>query len=243
MQVTYDTMGRFGNNLFQYFAAKIIGKIYGIEKVGNSSGNVKILDDDQWEELCLYYIENNTAKPQDCTTFHLHGFFQRSNIFNHFRDFLKESLTNDPDLAYLTCDLKEFPDKNDIVMHFRLDDFIHEHHNTEIIHPSYYINILDNLEYNKLYIVSDNIRHEYEHRYIKYFEKYNPIYIRGSHIEDFNFIRNSNRIISSSSTFCWLAAFLSNAEEIHVPHVPGHGHAKMQEIGDCSKIYEVTYYT
>jgi hypothetical protein len=241
MQVTYDKMGRFGNNLFQYFAAKIIEKIYGIENKSHC-GNVKTLDDNQWEELCLYYMENNTPMEQDCDTFHLHGFFQISNVFNYFRDFLKELVENDPTLTHLKCDLKEYPGNNDVVIHIRLDDYMHEYHNTEIIHPSYFTNILDNLVYDKLYIVSDHIRHEYEHRYIKYFEKYNYIHITGTHIEDFNFIRNSNRIISSSSTFCWIAAFLSNAEEIHVPHVPGHGHAKMQKIGTCSKIYEVTYY-
>ena len=41
MSVTYNLGGRFGNNLYQYFACKIIGKILGNIKLNLSTKNMK----------------------------------------------------------------------------------------------------------------------------------------------------------------------------------------------------------
>ena len=47
--------------------------------------------------------------------------------------------------------------------------------------------------------------------------KYNCTWISESIYEDFNTIRNFNKIIINVSTLSWWAAVLSNAEEVYVP--------------------------
>lgn len=44
---------------------------------------------------------------------------------------------------------------------------------------------------------------------------------RSTVIGDFQIIRNSKNIILSHSTFCWLAAWLSNAEHVYMPLIGG----------------------
>lgn len=52
---------------------------------------------------------------------------------------------------------------------------------------------------------------------INILNKYNCIWISDSVYEDFNSIRNFNKIIINVSTLSWWAAVLSNAEEVYAP--------------------------
>lgn len=89
----------------------------------------------------------------------------------------------------------------------------------------YYEKALSMAKYDKIYICTDDPNHEY----LKNFKKYNPIIIRHKDpysweatIDDFAFIMSFNKIITSQSTFCWWAAFLSSATEIYAPR-PSNG--------------------
>jgi hypothetical protein len=118
----------------------------------------------------------------------------------------------------------------DIVLHVRLDDKVHTDNisqptnwdDAEIVHPDYYKKILDSETYEKVYIVVDKINYDWEKKYLSHFEKYNPIIISQSPHEDFMFMRTFNKIITSTSTFAYWSAFLSDAEKIYTFEMAGY---------------------
>ena len=102
--------------------------------------------------------------------------------------------------------------KEDIVMHLRLDDFIQlPCAISNILPPQYYLDILENHNFRKLYIVCDRIRYSWEHQYLKYFEKWNPIFIQSTLEHDIALMRDAPFFIHSNSTLSWISSFLSNS--------------------------------
>ena len=76
-----------------------------------------------------------------------------------------------------------------------------------------FITTLQNINQNsKLYIVCDKIKYDWEIKYIEYFKKWNPILLQEDLIHDIALIRDSNILIHSNSTLCWIISFLSNKQ-------------------------------
>jgi hypothetical protein len=102
----------------------------------------------------------------------------------------------------------------DIVMHLRLTDYWWVR-NQWVISPAWYMNILRAEKYRNCYIVVEP--HETNKEYLKHFIGMRGVKIvtGGSAKEDFEFIRNFDRIICSNSTYCWWSAFLSEASKIY----------------------------
>jgi hypothetical protein len=50
---------------------------------------------------------------------------------------------------------------------------------------------------------------------------YDPVYYSGTPYEHFSFLMRFPRMVMSNSTFCWWAAFLSDASELHAPAPAG----------------------
>jgi len=225
MSISINYRGRFGNRMFQYIAARVFSEIYEINLISNIESEVikttehKTFDfnTQPTKEFKLHF---------DCFTndddfgfwgydyrYIFNDFFQNSNFFNKHIDRIKSFFV-------LNNDNKNF---DDIVMHVRLDDFIHSQNlenpetwdNSEIIHPDYYHEILKNENFKNLYIVHDQIKYEWEKKYLSQFDKYNPIFISNSPEHDFSFIMKFNKIINSNSTFSYWSSFLSNAEIIY----------------------------
>lgn len=246
MKSTFNIHGRFGNNLFQYFASKIITKIY-YDKIplGN---DVFVIDDPIYKELCEYYILNNKPKEiKNCRMIILDGYFQYGDILNYFSNYITELITEDNDDCISTgIKVKDLlqtvtVNKNDLVIHIRLDDYMHERSNCEIVHYDYYKNVIDNSKYNNLIIVCDRIVKDYEIEYMSHFDIYKPIYHQKSLLEDFIFLKSANKIISSNSTLSWLAAFLSNAQEIHVPKSYYHKNQRLWNIRNVSILHSIKF--
>lgn len=239
--VYFINKGRFANNLFQYFAAQIIKKIFECREVKYISSppqNCYIIDDINFKKIIHNYInlqnKNLYLLPKD---FGIHkdiclcGFFQRSEIFEYLKDYIKELYTienkdfiND---KYRICDtilnIKPLGGPNDLIVHIRLDDFIHEVYNSEIFNPIQIKNIIKSISYDKLYIVCDRLRYDWEKKYMSNFEDLNPIHISSNLLEDFSYMKNANKILISGSTLSWIAAFLGITKEIHIPYHSYHG--------------------
>lgn len=165
------------------------------------------------------------------------GFFQQSDFYVPIRDQLLEIIKRNNDYWYynekkeyirhfFTCnhsiiDLSE----KDVVISLRLDDFIQLPCSTsDIIPPTYYTNILSqmyetsNSPPNRLFIVCDKIRHDWEHKYLQYFEKYGPILLQKDLFHDCALMRDAPILIHSNSTLCWFMSFLSNYKlERYIP--------------------------
>ena len=100
-----------------------------------------------------------------------------------------------------------------MVLSLRLDDFIQLPCETsDIIPPSFYINILEQSDFRQLYIVCDKLKWDWEYKYIEFFKKWNPIFIQGSLHHDASILRDCKKLIHSNSTFCWIMSFFSKTK-------------------------------
>ena len=117
---------------------------------------------------------------------------------------------------------------NDVVIHYRLGDTKTEHlkkkvrhnekyigyHNNQNMTNDYFIDILVNNNFNKVYVVTDSPND----KYIKTLKlKINCEIISNNMYNDFLFLVSAPNLIISHSTFSWWAAFLSNAKKIYMP--------------------------
>jgi hypothetical protein len=232
--VYFKIDGRFGNNLFQYFAAEIICKIYNFENVKyvkDFKHYCYVIYNENFINICNKYIKDEKIEKIDTDIF-LCGYFQRSEIFSYFREYILTKFTSDNcnyiNEKYRICDIVNFKeykkfDKEDLILHLRLDDFIHQQYNSEILNPVQILEIINNIKYKKLYIICDKIKHDWEYKYLKYFENLNYEFFTNDLLTDFKSLMYSNKMIISNSTFGWLSAYLSNAKEIHIPYNHFHG--------------------
>ncbi len=211
-----------GNRLFNYCFAKIIAEKFNCDLVAEPilGFNIDCPKKPFNSSFSVQYIQDQDAKPylnipfknilnnQYPMNFQIHGYFQRYEYLQPYKDLIKNSWLklNEP--------IELHDNKDDVVVHVRLRDGMFE------LPFEYYKKSLSLIKYNKLFICTDNPDHEF----IKNFDPYNPIIIRHKDIfdpnatlGDFRFIMSFNKIICSQSTFCWWAAFLSNATEIYAP--------------------------
>jgi len=128
----------------------------------------------------------------------------------------------------LIINLSEIPNENDLVLHIRLDDFIHQVHNSNILDVNYYFNsvIESNLIYkwNKIWIVVDKLNNDFDKKYIIFLVKKlnnhnitNIKFHQKTFLEDWNFCIKSTNFISSNSTFALTSILLSNMKYVIIP--------------------------
>jgi hypothetical protein len=208
-----------GNRLFEYNAARIFAEKYGLNLIMNLDTD-GIMTVNQ-PKVCNNQVDFSAPKiitAKDINQFdeiifsgkinyYFRDYFQNANLFRPYRNLIKSYYQLDP--VKINYD--------DLVIHFRLRDFMHPNNISEVIHPESYIKILEDLKgkYRLLYIVVEKPKEQWEIDYLQYFNKYQPIIISGTIKEDFNFIRSFSKIIISNSTFCYWAAFLSDSVEIY----------------------------
>ena len=232
MSITYQIGGRFGNNLYQYFACKIIGKILNkkYEFIGNFSKDLQsssfIITDNNFYDVYDETIKVNTDNIV------LSGYFQSVRHINENIDFIREIFTenNEEQInnAYKIKDIvnsckNESVTKNSLLVHIRLDDFFHQGYNSEIIDPAYlkkYIeDILNEEKLDKCIIIVDELKQEWEKKYINELLKSESSETRNndksiemqsnSLLKDFSLIYNSEYTILCRSTFGWISTLLS----------------------------------
>lgn len=212
--ITVDYFGRSGNQLFQYVFARMLASQHCLKlKTPAPETFLKIADwDNDWAEgedivnvgdnNCYDILYNDkTFMPH----YHLHGYFQDVRIYNDRKDFIKKIF----DLPPIKKNAK------DIVIHLRLADYWWKSVQS-VISPTWYLSLLRREKWDKVYIVVEP--HELNGEYLQHFiqiPKDKKVIVSGSVEEDFHFIRSFDRIICSNSTFCWWAAFLSEAGKIY----------------------------
>ena len=212
--------GRLGNNMFQYCFGRILSEelhfnldvkpikyfsnIQPIKKYNFNLNNLCTEELEKHEIDFISIINNKTPR-----IIILNGYFQRYEYYEKYLDKIKQWL--EIDLKYENNFIINVNPK-DFTLHIRLTDLAQLN-----LHPNmikFYKDILDNNIFETLYIITDN---KNDKRLIKIFKEYNYQIISNSEIEDFLFIKKSNNIICSQSTFCWWAAILSDAKNIYLP--------------------------
>lgn len=257
--VKFLVQGQFGNNLFQYFAAEIIKKIYGYDKAQatfeiNLEFNT-VIDDAKFKRIINAYLSGDKVEIDTSKDILMIGFFQRSEIFLREREFIRSLFVEDNMnnisnrikigniIKYKSKHTIE-PTENDLVLHVRLAgafqwaDFIDmENKTSQLYDPKKIKEIIGNIKYDKLYIVCNTPKADWEKEYLSEFEDLNPIIITGLLGDDFDFMLKAKKLITSASTMSWMAALLGNANEIHIPYNTYYGgfESNSQSLAECSE--------
>lgn len=262
--VYFLIQGQFGNNMFQYFAAEILKKIYGYEETKptfqiNLEFNT-VIDDEKFKLITTCYMNGEKYELDTRRDILLMGFFQRSEIFKYEYKYIRSlfTLNNSSHISnriridnivkYKTNHLAE-PTDSDLTLHLRCGDFWdHEKNRSQIYHPDTLKNIIKHINYDKLYIVATTAEFEWEKEYYSQFNELNPVWISGNLGDDFDFIIKSKKVITSASTMSWMGAFLGNADEIHIPYNSFYGGFEgfNQSLADfnnsCKVYYDIEYW-
>jgi hypothetical protein len=235
---------RTGNILFQYLFAKTVeyytgNKYIPIEECDDSNNEFIIVNDENSKEYITSWQCGN-SQPHNILC---DGFFQQSDFYVPIRDILLESIEYSNDYWYFDNNkiyIKSFFEcrhsiedlsEKDIIISLRLDDFIQLPCSTsDIIPPIYYTDILKEIykPYNRVFIVCDKIRHDWEYKYLRYFDEYNAILLQKDLMHDCALMRDSHMLIHSNSTLCWFMSFISKEKIIR--YIPKTGFYKGQSL-------------
>lgn len=252
--VYFRQRGRFTNNLFQYFAAEIIKKIFNYDKVILDTkigvydvtsvlrDSCYVIDDEKYVKIInqreVYDILNKNI--------YLDGYFQRSEIFLKMREYLlslfSESNENCfrrfspscPEEQYKICDVVKalkntinIPEKSSLTLHIRLDDFLGDLQIFNVHQTKELVQkVMKEYSLETLYIVCDKLRYNWEFEYMAHFLDLDPIMISNSLLEDFNFMMKSPYLFTSASTLSWMAGFLGEHQKVFIPYNTFHGGEK-----------------
>ena len=263
--VHFFIQGQFGNNFFQYLAAEMIKKIYGYDAVAptwyiNLEFNT-VINDAAYKQIMLSHISGQQLPIDTSKDILLMGFFQRSEIMEYEREFFR-GLFNESNMNNISNRIKIgnivkykshhtiVPTENDLTLHLRCGDFWdHEQKKSQIFDPVALKDLIISIPHETLYIVREPPVHDWEKEYYQHFEELHPVWINGTLGDDFDFLMKSNKLITSASTMCYLAAYFGNASEIHIPYHSYHGgeEGNGQHLGafndKCKLYYSIDYWT
>lgn len=245
--VYFIAEGGLANNLFQYFAAELMRKMYGYDEVKltfqiNLEFNL-VIDDAKWKTICTRYQEGHPVPLDTTRNILMMGFFQRSEPFEADREYLRSLFTID-NLHYInrTVQIKNIvsyqtkhtvvPGPTDLTMHIRCGDFLDQKSllfptpsvlSSQLTDPSSLIELIRSIPHTTLYLVHDTLKEDWEKHYVAQFDCLNPVAIHGNMADDFDFLMKSHTLLLSASTFSWMAAFLGNATQVHIPYHSHYG--------------------
>lgn len=235
-----EYMSLFGNQIYQFCAAKILSEelqiplvcppIFGFPEtysyqnsaVNNSLPN-KLVNKGIFLQTIQEHLDSSKNNLAANFIIRDHTFPYRNLV--KYKNMIKKWLEFDKPLDYQK-------NPNDIVLHVRIYTITYGVPDFELLPISYYENVLSSTNYDQVYICTN----EPSHPYLENFKKYNPIIVSSkslheilyekntpyediikANFEEFRFMASFNKIATALSTFSWWAAYLSNAHEIFVP--------------------------
>jgi hypothetical protein len=211
----------FGNKLFTYGVSKIISDTYGyklnvpnpsyiqrngiIESFPFYSNDGIVIDEPSYyvSDRSMYELgmEVIIQQAKDKNTF-MDGYFLRYEYIKNHKDKLSDLYKNLIDSS---------DNKNDVIILLRDSNV----DSTFKLPDEYYINILENITFDNLFISFD---HYHKHQsLITKLEGYTPILLDLPILDLFKLITTKKTIIGCQGTFSFWACWLSNAEKIYWP--------------------------
>lgn len=209
--VTIHYKGRTANHFIQHIVGHFIARKYNLKLMHNSpinnqtiqfnstdenkiGNNTIIVNDDNWLDIVFKNLEFNSPH------FYLDGFFNNRKFFEFFEEDIKNNM-------YIQYDSSINPD--DVIVHYRIGDLVQI---PRCILPlEYYEEGLSLIKFDKGYITSDSLEHEFCQKLIK---KFNLIPLNLNPSDTIAHCKNFNKMILSEGGFSWSIGFLSKAKEI-----------------------------
>jgi len=253
--VSFDNnCGRFGNQLFRYVTCKLFTFKFGHKYICKSQINT----DDYvivTEENILSVLNNSECANKNVLCI---GYFQICDLFKDYQtqlihliyDYNSNDYWEDERLNkyyikdYLITNNHNIElNSNDIVIHLRLDDFIQYPGKTsDIIPPQYYTELLEKMKKDsqKVYIICDKIKYDWEFKYLEFFKKWNPRLIQDTLKSDIALMRDSKILLHSNSSLCWIVSYLSNKTQRIIPSTNFCKTQKLHKISENDIFQNVT---
>jgi len=222
MVVINRWIGRLGNNLFQYAAARLVAKSNHLHlstewihdnilkvmpwhnynrRFDRPIVNINFCGDpvdNNNDRVCLSGNHNNHKIIMD-------GYFQRSDYFNKHRDEIR--------IWFEPCIFKQ--NHEDWVINYRVSDYWHPKVRS-VINPDWHISILENNDLftlsgaTNIYVVTEDPKDPCVEYLVK---KTNATIISEGERHDFNFIRSFDNIINANGSFSWWASFIGTPKK------------------------------
>lgn len=226
--VRFLPKGRGGNQLFIYFASRIYAEIHQFNLIGEMEMPlIKVKPNKVYgkipEKFIRYTIKDEDYLPEfqeynyyGPGEYTFSGYHQVDDYFVKYKDLV---------LSFIDEVIEPIPAR--VSLHLRMGDYYYPGGRHLIINPDYYVHALKQIEGVKespIHIVVNTPSHGWEKIYLaKLIGKLKESgivdvrTISGSPKSDFTFIAQSEHIVASNSTFCYWAAFLSEAAVITFP--------------------------
>jgi hypothetical protein len=224
--------GRFGNEMFQYSLAKILAQLHNCEfRLNPTSSFLNFFDQEKlsykpYDVSCETnsYIEKDPfgfdANVFNLFNIDLMGFFQNLFYYNFYLDIIyNEFKPNNKILnnSYNYMKHKNQYSKNiekNICMHVRRTDYTALQQMYGFLDINYYYDIINSVDYNHIFIISDDIKYVETEFYSLFGNRSNVTYVKELDMyHDFYIMYLSGINIIANSTFSWWASFLSDCNQ------------------------------
>ena len=240
--VNYECLGRLGNNIFQFLASMIFAKkVGGIVLPPPARGNQPFVVNDDTFLTCMAKSDEALREYCEGKSVFFHGYFQRGEILVQYKDVVVESMQSNLKFNQqihfrdLFVPLQIPPDV--CIIHLRLDDFNFQH-TSNVVHYDFYIEQIEIAakmhSYDKFAIIVDKPKLDGERKYLQ--KLTDALQTRGLQyhlhsgqvIEDWNLLRVASYVISSNSTFAFMAClyglFVNPSKRVVYPQTGHYPH-------------------
>lgn len=209
IQVHYT--GTLGNNMFQYAYARVLAEHTNMRLVAPYILGFPRTYDEVGRTSLPVTTKISRAEPIDTVNtaggIKMHGGFINYPVLKPHKEQIRQWFELDVEPPIV-------PEKDDLVLSIRRT--WNGYPEALCLPFSFFDNLLQNVVFYNLYIASDSLSDPF----FDQFKKYDPILLdKYSGIEQFAIIRAANKMVLTPSTFCFWAAWLSDAEEIYFPKV------------------------
>ncbi len=240
--VYVSPLGRLGNNILQYMAARLVCRAFGHTLVrwkSDCQDSVTVTDCSEgpygfsWEWFREFVGENGIdgslrGHPLGQRNIHLSGYFQQSDVYIQNRYWLRSLFTIENkdwlNLSTRVCDLMAAEQRvtGAACVHLRLGDFQVSEERSFILDPSVFLQAIRGEKIDSpLHLVAAAPRTPEERMYFALFDDVRAQWVAESELEDHATLRSAKTLFCSNSTFAWTAAFLGRAEKIWMPRIRG----------------------
>jgi len=209
--INVHKLGTLGNNMWQYAVARVIAEennlklnCYSIPGFPNTE---QVVDGNEYDSPVVR-IEGHSfdANSLANSRVEMAGYVQRYEYIRKHKEKVKEWFQLD-----VQSPMEVLP--TDFVVSIRRG----WNGYPVSLCPSkeYFMEVFNHVEYDRIILCTDT----FEDPFFQFMDELNVEVIKAqfSPLEQFALIKSANKILLTPSTYCWWAAFLSNAEEIYYP--------------------------